>query len=334
MNFRRNLPLAVAVAALAAVTLGLGSGPDVARSAPDTDISLDNVTILGADIDGDENTIEIPMSGSQLNIPSDLHWARIVKEITITVPSVITVRVSGEFAPPEGTTWHCVAPFVAGTDALTDQGCTVGSSEYALVGGTFRGLDKCQWNSTTETGVANKVVMPWAGTPSTKCERFVDQSTLVAVDPAFQAGGGAPGCRVNEMTPATWAPAAVHNPYGLGDCILDWHKHFEVTETGTITLTVVDQLELKPVAIAAGTYNMSEDIEVVPVGDTDPNLTDNTLTTSFELNIVSGGVGGLAELPDVAGSSGLNYIAVAGLAAAALVALSAGGWYARRRWQR
>ena len=45
-------------------------------------------------------------------------------------------------------------------------------------------------------------------------------------------------------------------------------------------------------------------------------------------------VGGLAELPEVSGSSGPNYIALAGLAAAALVALSAGAWYARRRWLR
>ena len=44
-------------------------------------------------------------------------------------------------------------------------------------------------------------------------------------------------------------------------------------------------------------------------------------------------VGGLAELPDAAGSSGPNYALLAGLAAAALVALGAGGWYARRRWQ-
>jgi len=43
-------------------------------------------------------------------------------------------------------------------------------------------------------------------------------------------------------------------------------------------------------------------------------------------------VGGLAELPEVSGSSGPNYVALAGLAAAALVALSAGAWYARRRW--
>jgi Tol biopolymer transport system component len=43
-------------------------------------------------------------------------------------------------------------------------------------------------------------------------------------------------------------------------------------------------------------------------------------------------VGGTAQLPDVSDSSGLNYIAVAGLAAAAMLALTAGAWYARRRW--
>ena len=44
-------------------------------------------------------------------------------------------------------------------------------------------------------------------------------------------------------------------------------------------------------------------------------------------------VGGIAELPDVPDSSGRNYIALAGLAAA-VVALSAGGWFARRHWLR
>jgi len=44
-------------------------------------------------------------------------------------------------------------------------------------------------------------------------------------------------------------------------------------------------------------------------------------------------VGGTAQLPDVSGSSGRNYIALAGLAAGALVALTAGAWYVRkRRW--
>jgi hypothetical protein len=43
-------------------------------------------------------------------------------------------------------------------------------------------------------------------------------------------------------------------------------------------------------------------------------------------------VGGLAELPNVSDSSSRNYIALAGLAAAALAALTVGTWYARRRW--
>jgi lysophospholipase L1-like esterase len=43
-----------------------------------------------------------------------------------------------------------------------------------------------------------------------------------------------------------------------------------------------------------------------------------------------GPVGGMAELPDASGSSGRDYAALAGLAAV-LMALGAGGWYARRR---
>jgi hypothetical protein len=45
-------------------------------------------------------------------------------------------------------------------------------------------------------------------------------------------------------------------------------------------------------------------------------------------------VGGIAALPDVSDSTGRNYVAMAGLAAAAVVAFTAGGWYARRRWVR
>jgi Neuraminidase (sialidase) len=45
-------------------------------------------------------------------------------------------------------------------------------------------------------------------------------------------------------------------------------------------------------------------------------------------------VGGVAELPDVSDSAARNYAPLAGLAAAALAALGAGGWYARRRWVR
>jgi hypothetical protein len=46
---------------------------------------------------------------------------------------------------------------------------------------------------------------------------------------------------------------------------------------------------------------------------------------------VSAAVGGIAELPDVSDSSAAGYLAPAVLAAAALVALTTGGWYATRR---
>lgn len=45
-------------------------------------------------------------------------------------------------------------------------------------------------------------------------------------------------------------------------------------------------------------------------------------------------VGGLAQLPDVSGSSGANYALLAGGLAGAALALAVGGWYARRRWLR
>ena len=45
-------------------------------------------------------------------------------------------------------------------------------------------------------------------------------------------------------------------------------------------------------------------------------------------------VGGLAELPDAASSSGPPYAALAGGLGATLAALTAGAWHARRRWAR
>jgi hypothetical protein len=61
---------------------------------------------------------------------------------------------------------------------------------------------------------------------------------------------------------------------------------------------------------------------------------NTTLGTDWDLlyaNEWPGAVGGMAELPEVSGSAGYNYMALVALAAA-LVALGAGGWYARMRW--
>lgn len=63
----------------------------------------------------------------------------------------------------------------------------------------------------------------------------------------------------------------------------------------------------------------------------DTGTLDWTATASFP---TPPAVGGIAELPDVSDSSAASYLALAGLAAAALVALTTGGWYARGRFSR
>lgn len=57
----------------------------------------------------------------------------------------------------------------------------------------------------------------------------------------------------------------------------------------------------------------------------------DTGVLDWTATIASPAVGGIAELPDVSGSSAPSYLALAGLAAAALVALMAGEWYASGR---
>jgi len=55
---------------------------------------------------------------------------------------------------------------------------------------------------------------------------------------------------------------------------------------------------------------------------------------STESGISETSVGGIAELPNVADSPAPAYLTLVGLAAVALLALTAGGWFARRRWLR
>jgi hypothetical protein len=55
-----------------------------------------------------------------------------------------------------------------------------------------------------------------------------------------------------------------------------------------------------------------------------------TATTTTTTGTPRPAVGGIAELPQATGSSAPNYIPLAGVAAAALVVLTAGEWHARR----
>jgi subtilisin family serine protease len=78
-------------------------------------------------------------------------------------------------------------------------------------------------------------------------------------------------------------------------------------------------------------------LEATGVPVTDPGPARITPRIDCDAAIFrAGGVGGVQDLPDAAGStdsggSSLPYAAVAG-AAMGLIALGAGGWYARRRW--
>ncbi|KPK47635.1 MAG: hypothetical protein AMJ77_02510 [Dehalococcoidia bacterium SM23_28_2] len=63
-------------------------------------------------------------------------------------------------------------------------------------------------------------------------------------------------------------------------------------------------------------------------------ITDSAGNTSEFSDPFPFPVGGIAELPGASDSATRNYIGLGALAAAALLALAAGGWYAGRRWLR
>jgi len=66
------------------------------------------------------------------------------------------------------------------------------------------------------------------------------------------------------------------------------------------------------------------------MGEPDEPVCD-TGVLPWTATTVPAAVGGIAELPDVSGSAARNYVALAGLAAAVLVAVATGAWYAVRR---
>jgi hypothetical protein len=91
-------------------------------------------------------------------------------------------------------------------------------------------------------------------------------------------------------------------------------------------------LVVPPVVTLNQSYTLdcpSSGIEHGPVGGDPPGASEVKI-----MEVGDGAVGGIAELPDASDPSAPNYVALAGLAAAALVALTAGAWHARRRWSR
>jgi len=99
-----------------------------------------------------------------------------------------------------------------------------------------------------------------------------------------------------------------------------------------LTLLLGNELLGETTTLVDGTFSTEADTPPLPQGNYLLDAIDAEGNIGLEVVTVTTAVGGMAESPDVSGSSGPNYIAIAGVAAASLVALSAGGWYARRRW--
>jgi hypothetical protein len=133
-----------------------------------------------------------------------------------------------------------------------------------------------------------------------------------------------------------------------------WNLEFEVKNEGTLSSLegplnvwslngsqgIVDQ-EITTIASINAGATLTIPVSSVSVAE-EPFLTveawvDDADASNNDLLYPQPGVGGIAELPDVASDSGSStgtYAALAGGLAAAIAALGAGAWYARRRWAR
>jgi hypothetical protein len=101
-----------------------------------------------------------------------------------------------------------------------------------------------------------------------------------------------------------------------------------------LTLLLADEVLLETTTLGDSTFSTSADTPPLPDGHYLLDAIDAGGNVGLEVITVTTAIGGVAELPEASDPSGLNYIALAALAAAVLVALSAGAWYARRRWVR
>jgi hypothetical protein len=168
----------------------------------------------------------------------------------------------------------------------------------------------------------------WAG--SQECETASIRLTV-------RGEGGPPGAVAGENVTATeWLPSNLHYVDGSAvpppASVANWKLTWNL---GTVFVGDVRQIEFDAVVDPPAGYVLADlypdsyvsydNYEATPTAVPFPE-------TYVDVQpCVSSQVGGIAQLPDVSDSPGRNYVALCGLAAVALVALTAGAWYGGRR---
>jgi hypothetical protein len=100
-----------------------------------------------------------------------------------------------------------------------------------------------------------------------------------------------------------------------------------------LTLLLANELLGETTTLGDGTFSTDANTPSLPAGHYLLDAIDAEGNIGLEvITVTTPPVGGITALPGASGSSAPNYTLLAGLAAAALLALTAGAWYARRRW--
>lgn len=146
-----------------------------------------------------------------------------------------------------------------------------------------------------------------------------------------------------EMRSAVASPAAAATG---GACYTNWNADtcspgYTAVETGVWTLlyygggggSICAAEKVADVDLNPGIMAITNPDPVLP-SNPDTHLVDREPCATC-CAVVTSSVGGIGELPPIAGIGGSpahNYAVAAALALVAAVAFAAGGWYARRRW--
>jgi len=256
--------------------------------------------------------------GSNLVVHDIIDQARCLKNtgliVNRTVPTMNSRDPCGKTGPP----------YVPGVPGVTQVVKPGGPTFLDYQTELSRSQDVLLWMEINETELETAHVVTGVGYDATPGAGYFGWGTITISDPWTHTTNAAfvpPPPPPNPSPPSAW-----HNDFLLPP----WQSK---PDHNTLPDHGVYPASTDP-------YNLCDVTQLVPLKiqcydeDTGAPHVWQVVDMIFVSPVVPP-VGGLAELPaDSSGPSALPYIALAGVAAAALFTLTVGAWYARRRWQR